>query len=221
MMGSLRGLRILNTRPQEQAQYLSQNIREAGGTVIELPTIQIDASSDNWIHSITNLTKVDQAIFISANAVKFCFLQLKHQGIKWPDTIQVIAIGKGTADSLRKFGIKVSAIPQQADSEHLLALESLQQVKQQNMLLFKGYEGRPLIEEQLLKKGANLKVVPVYQRVIPKISQEFIQSIWRDDLVDIILLTSELSLHNLFKRNTKVCFPHKVMDTLFEYIKKD
>ena len=34
---------------------------------------------------------------------------------------------------------------------------------------------------------------------MPKISRQFINSIWHDDLVDIILLTSEQSLHNLFK----------------------
>ncbi|KTD44792.1 uroporphyrinogen-III synthase [Legionella parisiensis] len=199
MNSSLHGLCILNTRPQDQAHQLSQRIREAGGVAIELPTLKIEAAKSNWINSLPDLEKIDQAIFISANAVHYCFTQLNQQHIKWPSSIQVIAIGEGSATALQKFGIRVNAIPDMPDSEHLLALETLQQPEKQNMLLFKGEGGRPLIEEQLMQRGANLIILKVYQRVIPQINRQFIQSIWRDDLVDIILLTSEQSLHNLFK----------------------
>ena len=54
-------------------------------------------------------------------------------------------------------------------------------------------------DTELLQRGAILSIFNVYQRVMPKINQQFIQSIWHGDLVDIILLTSEQSLHNLFK----------------------
>src|SRR5690606_15809392 len=59
--------------------------------------------------------------------------------------------------------------------------------------------GRALIEEGLLQKGAQVIPLDVYKRAIPNISQEFINSLWREDLVDIILLTSEQSMHHLFK----------------------
>ncbi|PWY54724.1 uroporphyrinogen-III synthase [Legionella qingyii] len=252
MNSSLLGLRILNTRPQEQAQPLSQSIRDAGGVVIELPTLEIQATDSNWINLLPDLKKVDQAIFISANAVHYCFTQLNSQNIKWPSSIQVIAIGQGSAAALQKFGIQVNAIPDIPDSEHLLALKTLQQPAKQNVLLFKGEGGRPLIEEQLIERGANLIILKVYKRVIPKISCNLIESIWRNDLVDIILLTSEQSLHNLFKlfdkeaqewlrnkkwlmiserlaqvassmniKNIRVCNPNRVMNTLFDYVKKD
>ncbi|HHT0592582.1 TPA: uroporphyrinogen-III synthase [Legionella anisa] len=199
MNNSLHGLCILNTRPRDQAHQLSKSIREAGGIAIELPTLEIEAANSDWISSLPNLEKVDQAIFISANAVHYCFTQLNQRHIKWPSSIQVIAIGQGSAAALQKFGIHVSAIPDVPNSEHLLALKTLQQPEKQNVLLFKGEGGRPLIEEQLIQRGANLIILRVYQRVIPQINRQFIQSIWRDDLVDIILLTSEQSLQHLFK----------------------
>ncbi|KTD01674.1 uroporphyrinogen-III synthase [Fluoribacter gormanii] len=199
MNSSLHGLRILNTRPQDQAQPLSQSIRDAGGFVIELPTLEIKATNNNWINLLPDLKKVNQAIFISANAVHYCFTQINRQHIKWPSSIQVIAIGQGSAAALQKFGIQVNAIPDRPDSEHLLALKTLQQPAKQNVLLFKGEGGRPLIEEQLIQRGANLIILKVYKRELPKISGNMIESIWRNDLVDIILLTSEQSLHNLLK----------------------
>ncbi|AUH71613.1 uroporphyrinogen-III synthase [Legionella sainthelensi] len=199
MNRSLKGLRILNTRPQEQAHKLTQSIRASGGIAIELPALEIQASNRDWVYLLPDLNTVTHAIFISANAVHYCFTQLKQLQINWPTSIQVIAIGQGTAASLQQFNILVSAIPEFPNSEHLLSLDTLQHLEKQNVLLFKGSEGRPLIEEQLMQKGANLVILKVYQRVMPRLSPIFVQSIWRDDLVDIILLTSEESLLNLFK----------------------
>lgn len=199
MSQSLRGLRILNTRPRDQARQLTQDIRHAGGIAVELPTLEIMATSHHWIHSLPDLNKVDLAIFISANAVHYCFTPLQQQNIEWPTSIKVIAIGQGSAEALQRYNIEINAIPEVPDSEHLLALKTLQHPGKKNVLLFKGEGGRALIEENLLKKGANLIILKVYQRIMPEINHQLIQSIWHDNLVDVILLTSEQSLHNLFK----------------------
>ncbi len=251
MSRSLQGLRVLNTRPQGQAEHLSQTIRAAGGVVIELPTLAIEATSD-WLSAVPDLKKIDQAIFVSANAVEQCFMQLQQAGLRWPVTIVVIAIGQGSAAALKKFNIMIHAIPEITDSEHLLTLPSLLQPQKQNILLFKGAGGRALIEETLLRKGVNLLALNVYQRVMPKINPQFVKSIWRDDLVDIILLTSEQSMHHLFKLfeedahhwlRQKTCLviserlaqvasslgistiirshPDGIMNTLFDYVIKD
>ena len=199
MTQSLHGLRILNTRPKGQAQPLTKNITDAGGTAIECPTLHIRATNNNWISSLPDLGKVHQAIFISANAVHYCFRQLKRHHINWPAKIKVIAIGQASAKALKEYNLRVSDIPNVPNRENILALSSLHRLNNQTVLLFKGKGGRLLIEEGLLKRGANLIPLLIYQRVIPNINQQLIQSIWRDDLVDIILVTSEQSIHNLFK----------------------
>ncbi|STY28087.1 uroporphyrinogen-III synthase [Legionella wadsworthii] len=198
-MNALNGLRILNTRPKDQAQHLSQRIRAAGGVAIDLPTLEIKQSEMDWIHLLPDLKRVDHAIFVSANAVYFGFNQLKQQHLEWPTSIQVHAIGQGSAAALQNFGIHVNTIPDVSDSEHFLELQPLQQLSKQNVLLFKGKGGRTLIEEELIRRGANLIILRVYQRQIPQIKPAYIHSIWHDDIVDIILLTSEQSLHHLFK----------------------
>lgn len=199
MMRTLNGLRVLNTRPKDQAQAFSKSITDAGGIAIECPTIEIKATNSTWIHTLPNLNDVNQAIFVSANAVCHCFFQLKLNNIHWPTQIKVIAIGHGTAKALHELSISVNDIPDAPDSEHLLSLNTLQQLKNQTVLLFKGEGGRELIEEGLLQRGAEVITLNVYKRVLPQIRHQFINSLWRDDLVDIILLTSEQSIHNLFK----------------------
>ena len=199
MKPSLHGLRILNTRPKDQAQSLNHSIKEAGGIFIDCPTLEIIASSNNWIKLLPSLHQVHHAVFISPNAVHHGFSQLNEHARAWPSHINVIAIGQTTAVALKKLNIHVHDIPDIPNSEHLLKLVSLQDLKNQTVLLFKGEGGRTLIEECLLQRKANLISLSVYQRVMPKIGQQFINSLWRDDLVDIILLTSEQSIHNIFK----------------------
>jgi uroporphyrinogen-III synthase len=199
MSQSLKGLRVLNTRPGEPAQILTQSITAAGGISIECPTLAIIPAEQNWIKLLPDLNKVDQAVFISANAVHHCFTQLAAHHIIWPAKINVIAIGQGSAKALQEFNIQVSTIPAFPDSEHLLSLNCLHQLKNQTVLLFKGEDGRQLIEEGLRQREANLFILPVYKRVMPKIRHQFMNTLWQDDLVDIILLTSEQSIHNLFK----------------------
>jgi uroporphyrinogen-III synthase len=194
----LHGLRVLNTRPQGQNEALSQAIRDAGGIAIELPTIKIQGTK-TWLSLLPDLNSVHKAIFISANAVAHCFSLLAQKQIPWPEAIEVIAIGKGSAKALQQFNIRVDIVPEYTDSEHLLALSTLAHPYQQNIILFKGEGGRPLIEETLKHKGANLYTLCVYLRTLPKISHQFIKSIWHDDLVDIILLTSEQSMNHLFQ----------------------
>ncbi|MFT4058529.1 MAG: uroporphyrinogen-III synthase [Legionella sp.] len=194
----LHNLRVLNTRPQGQNAPLSQAIRDAGGIAIELPTIKIEATQ-TWVRSLPDLSTIQKAIFISANAVEHYFSVLKQQQILWPDSIEIIAIGKASANALQQLHIRVNEVPEQANSEHVLALNTLTNPGQQNILLIKGEGGRPLIEETLTHKGANLHVLRVYQRTLPKINHQFIKSIWHDDLVDIILLTSEQSINHLFQ----------------------
>lgn len=198
-MNSLQGLRVLNTRPRTQGQALSHEIKEAGGTVLDCPTLDIEPTNDSWLTLLPHLAQATHAIFISANAVHCCFKILSQKKIIWPETIQVIAIGQATASALHHYRIDVKFIPPRADSEHLLALDSLQLIHGKTILLFKGEGGRTLIAEGLMQRGANLISLDVYRRTLPlNLNQQWIDSLWQNDSVDIILFTSQQSMQNLF-----------------------
>lgn len=199
MSRSLHGLRILNTRPKKQGQKLAASIINAGGVSIDCPSIEIQAIPCEWMDTLPDLYTVNQAIFISANAVDYFFQQLQGQSKAWPEQINVIAIGDASAQALNAYGIRVHHIPAMADSEHLLALPCLQSLSEQSILLVKGEGGRSLIEQELLRKKAQVFALSVYQRILPTLPLGFTHSLWRDDAVDIILLTSEQSMHHLFE----------------------
>lgn len=194
----MKGLRVLNTRSLNQSENLTQAIIAAGGFCVNLPALSISPTTLNWLLMMPELNTVKQAIFISSNAVNHFFSALNEQGILWPSHINVIAVGHATATTLFQQGIHVHQIPTVSDSEHLIELDTLHGIQHQVILLIKGVGGRPLIPETLLSRGANVISLDVYQRNLPEVKQEYIDALWQDDAVDIILFTSEQAMNNLF-----------------------
>lgn len=194
----LHGLRVLNTRPEAQAASLSQSIRDAGGVSIECPTLSIQSTSEPWFDFFSTNQGANLAVFISPNAVRFCFDALKTKKKLWPESLPVLAIGEATAKALASQGISNVQTPEFPDSEHLLGLIKKQVMPGQSVMLIKGKGGRTHIEEGLKKEGIRVINLPVYQRVLPIGLEEKLAYLWRDDALDIILITSEQSLQHLF-----------------------
>lgn len=195
---NLKGLHVLNTRPLNQARALSQEIEDAGGISIECPALEIRPKAKTWFAKLPDLTKVNKAIFISANAVNYFFTILKQEKYQWPSTIKLIAVGEATAAALQKQGVRADFIPTRADSETLLNLPTLQKPKDELILLIKGEQGRNLIAETLKARGAQLHSCEVYKRILPKTDPQQLDSLWQNETVDIILFTSQQAMHNLF-----------------------
>ena len=198
MTHKIPGLRVLNTRPLQQNTLLNQSIIEAGGYAISCPALDIKPTNPTWLLALPNGNDIDHAIFISANAVHFFYTELAQQNILWPKTIHTIAIGKGTANALSQWGVTAPTVPDIADSEHVLQLDKLHHLQQKTCVVIKGLGGLTTIEDTLQQRGANVVSLSVYQRTLPAVSPKKIKRLWQDDLVDIILITSEQALYNLF-----------------------
>lgn len=192
----LKGLRILNTRSGPPGQLLQQQIRALGGQSIDFPTLNITPTPTTWLKHLPPLNQVQGAIFVSQNAVKYFFTTLDRHQISWIQSIHTVSIGEATAKKLQQWHID-SESPSIADSEHLLTLPTLQTVDKNTLLLVKGIGGRPDIADTLLKRGANVLVLEVYQRSLPQVEPDIVKTLWQEDLVDVILITSVQSLHHL------------------------
>lgn len=226
-MNTLTGFRILNTRPLGQNKALSQAITDAGGISIELPALAIKPTPESWFKKLPAFPSMNHIIFTSANAVNYFFKPLKPP-IAWPSTLQTTAIGHATATALTAFGITVNNVPSIADSEHVLQLKTLQQVQDQTIVLVKGTGGRMDITNHLKARGANLISVDVYRRDVPQYDQAFLDSLWRENMVDIILVTSQQALYNIFtllgaKANAWLCskpclvISERIAETAFKF----
>ena len=96
MTTQLDGLCILNTRPHDEASLLTQQIQDAGGVVIALPTLEIKCPTTPPI--LPDLTTIDHAIFVSPHAVSHFFKTFSP--LYWPSSIKLFALGEGTKKKL-------------------------------------------------------------------------------------------------------------------------
>lgn len=192
----LLGLRVLNTRPKEQAKTLSDAITAAGGISINCPALALEPTNLNWVDFLPQLNKVNYAIFTSKNAVEYCLKALKKYFMQWPETIYTFAIGHSTAKYLEQSGLNIHGIAPESTSESLLKLKAFQNAAKKTILLVTGENGRTLIAETLQTREALLYVAEVYRRIPPKIPKSP-ELLWHQSSIDIILWTSQEAMQNI------------------------
>jgi uroporphyrinogen-III synthase len=204
---ALTGAHILVTRPEHQADNLSQLIEQQGGTAVRFPTLEIVCrdNSEEVRSALTNLDKYHWIIFISANAVNFA---LKGNSGKIAATKssltpllqrgRLAAVGQSTAQHLKMAGLPVDLVPEKNyNSEALLAMPELQQINGQNILIVRGEGGREQLATTLRNRGAEVSYLEVYKRVVPHIDSSHVINLLVQKKIDVITVTSAEALQNL------------------------
>ncbi len=188
------GRRVLVTRAKEQSESLAQALREAGAAAIELPMISIRPPSDPepLRRAIARLRDYAFVVFTSQNGVVAFFAALAAHGgdARALGGARVAAIGPGTADALRPFGIVPDVVPESfrgealaeaiiqaqlgaEQSSPLLTYPAAERssppaaasdvLKGVRVLLPRAAVARDILPETLRAHGAQVDVVPAYE----------------------------------------------------------
>jgi len=196
---SLRGVRVLVTRPAHQAETLAREIEAAGGEAVRLPTIEIEAPADTAAlqAALDRLPEFDFAIFISPNAVhRFLPLLRTRGGV--PPGLRLAAVGQGTLRTLNKEGFdRVLAPTERFDSEALLELLPTTVVAGKHILIVRGEGGHKKLGESLDARGARVTYAECYRRVPPRQPDTENLARLRRGEIDILILTSIEGAANL------------------------
>ncbi len=207
MINAFNGAHILVTRPEHQAENLCWLIERHGGIAIRFPTIKIvgiDVVSDNLsagsqhpTHPLTRLSDYHWLIFTSVNAVNFA-LQAIGGKIAQFTAARRAAIGQATAKQLESCGLTADLTPVSGfDSEALLAMPELQNVRGKQILIVRGQDGREELAATLKQRGAQVEYWEVYRRIMPDIDCSDMKRLLDDNKINAILITSTESLQNL------------------------
>jgi len=161
---SLAGLKVLVTRPEQQAQKLCNMIAVAGGEAIAFPVIDI-LPIDVQTETDRVLADLDMIIFVSRNAVSYFVDSLK---IPLDKQIQLVSVGAGSAASMRAHGLRVDIQPSQSiGSEGLLLMPEFDDMGGKSILIIRGKGGRELLADTLAERGAIVHYLEVYERALP------------------------------------------------------
>ena len=201
-MPDLDGVSVVVTRAPHQSRELCDQIMNAGGEAVCFPVTKIESLPDNDTAVIEGLKKLNQAdvtIFVSPNAVSFGFDLLQRRGLALSAHTQVFAIGPGTARQLASRGAGVDGVPQgRYDSEALLALPALQNIRGLSVLIIRGLAGRETLAQTLAQRGATVSHLPCYRRTRPDRVDVKVMERWRDTGFDVVVLTSASAADHLW-----------------------
>lgn len=199
-------MRVLVTRPAHQAENLVRLIEAAGGFAIRFPAVEIAEPADTTALQdiVARLDQFDLAIFISPNAVNKA-LNLIRARREWPPDTAIACVGQGSARELAHFGLKATFVPMNRfDSEGLLVLPQLQDVRGWQVVIFRGDGGRELLGTTLVERGAKVEYAECYRRVKPSADTGPLLRLWARGEIDIVVLTNAEGVRHLFDLVGKV-----------------
>lgn len=191
MLQPLDGLQVLTTRPDNLAHRLVDPLLEAGAEVTNLPLLAIEPleltpEQKQWLLDLDLFHKV---IVISPTAAQQLLSRLDDYWPQWPVGVDWFSVGAGTAQKLEDEGLSVGYPSTGDKSEDLLQLPELQDLTGQKLLLVKGQGGRELLHETLVSRGASIKVLELYSRIKPRLSEKQINQL-KSGNQQVIVITS-------------------------------
>jgi uroporphyrinogen-III synthase len=193
--GRLDGRVIVITRPAGTATGFARQVRARGGVPLLLPGLSLRASEDpdGVRRQLREALRTDTLLlFTSPAAVRFAaaLAPLRTRAT-------VLAVGQGTAAALRRHDLAVEAPVQHQDSEGLLDLPALHDVRGRGVALVGAPGGRGLLQQRLLDRGARLREVWVYRRTAPRLDRRHVEAVCRLHRDARVLLSSAQALAHL------------------------
>jgi len=186
-------LKAVITRPEKSGRILAQKLSNLGIPTICQPMFDYQKTADDKkIQTLLRTLEQPILIFVSAAAVEFAN-QITPLTL-WPH-VKVITVGKATTEAVKSMGL-AATFPQQQNSEGLLALPELSDVKNRTIIIVRGDGGREILADTLQLRGANVHYVESYQRVWRTFGKNMCQQ-WRVQQINCIVITSNALLESV------------------------
>lgn len=190
----LQGRTIVITRPAGTAAAFARQVRRRGGVPVLLPGLALRPAQDPVPArtALRDALREDALLlFTSPAAVRFAaaLAPLRTRAL-------VLAVGQGTAAALRRHGLAAVA-PARQDSEGLLDLPALRDVRGRGVALIGAPGGRGLLQQQLAGQGARLREVWVYRRAAPRLDRRHVEAVLSLPAGSRVLLSSAQALAHL------------------------
>jgi uroporphyrinogen III methyltransferase / synthase len=199
----LAGKKIVVTRAGAQAYGLVEQIKRAGGEVIELPTIEIQPPENfaPFDAAIQIIGQYDWLIFTSVNSVAPFLARLRLAGKTATATqsLKVGAIGPETAKRLASAGITASLVPERYQAEGILDAMKPDAMKGKRVLIPRAAEAREVLPETLRAWGATVDVVIAYRTALPDVDVAPLAELLRARKVAVITFTSSSTVKNFVR----------------------
>jgi len=200
--GRLQGQLILNTRPAHQQAELSSLLELEGAKTLSFPVIDIVPHESSLARQrlTQQLSVYDILLFVSRNAVDNAFRLIDSSRFKPGLCFGVIGTATRLALAQRVTQLDSCLLADAPyNSETLLEAAALQQVAGKRVLILRGQEGRNLLGDELMARGAEVDYCEVYRRELPQCALADFDRLVEKAFPTLLILTSNEGMHNLFE----------------------
>ncbi len=190
---------VLVTRPAGQGEELCERLRAEEFLPVHQPLLVIEFKAEPDPQQRQQIMDVDQyqhIIFVSSNAVHCGMAWIEQFWPQLPVSLNWYAVGSASASLLESHGVPVLC-PSQMDSEGLLALPQLQDLRDQRLLIVKGDGGRGLLQQRLAERGGRVDELCAYRRCLPLLESGALSQLFADKQFAAVLLSSGEGLDNM------------------------
>lgn len=164
------GQRVVVTRSREQASPLSQQLRELGAEVLELPTIKLEPPTQRepLVDALLGLHSYDWLVFTSANGVTkfFDYFFRQFHDLRDLGGCRIAAVGPATAQRLRELHLQVDLMPEEAlGAKIAAAFAKYQSIENLKICLLRAEVATPELPTALEALGAIVDDIACYRTV--------------------------------------------------------
>lgn len=193
VLGELPGFKLSSNAPMQDP--LLARFEALGATCHHYPVIRIEVAgvNDEMVkQQVMNLCDYDKAIVISQHAAQLITCWLDRYWPMQPVGIDYFGVGPTSAQPLRDFGVSVVVPDMGFTSEALLALAALNAVQGEKIIIFRGGQGRELLEHTLKTRGASVDCCELYRRVIDSLHREAIAELLETQTPLILIYSTQV-----------------------------
>lgn len=196
-MSRLPAVKVLVTRPKQQAVRLAEQLDQAGARPIMVPllTFRTRTNTENQMLS-QQAYRFDWLFFSSMNGVEhFHALVSKYSNMENWKHCHIAAVGQKTAEAVeRVLGRKADLVPAAYTADCLAETFSAIYDPFSRILLIQGNLSRPALANGLRQNGYDFEKMVVYDTVEERCNQELLNMVLQKDKPEVLTFTSPSSI---------------------------
>jgi uroporphyrinogen-III synthase len=188
---------VIITRPVGAAASMRRRVAAYGGDALVLPGLSLrpPPQIDHAASALRAEAHTQDWVFASPAAVRYAFRLAPRSPV--PARARVFGVGAGTQRALARHGVHATVPADRFDSEGLLELPELADLRGRRVALIGAAGGRDLIAPTLRERGAHVESIHVYERRPPRLGARHFDALTRAPDPLITLISSGEALANL------------------------
>lgn len=193
-------MKVLITRPRAQAASFGAALQLAGFEPVYFPVIEIRPMEDLSAldDALSKLECYSWVVFTSVNGVdvvigRIVFVGTKHAlSLQKLENVKIAAVGKMTAEALRRYGIEPDFVPKEFVGEAILP--GLGDVRGKRILLPRAELAREVLPEAIAAQGGIPHEIVVYRALPAQVDAQGLSVLKAG--VDWVTFTSPSTVQN-------------------------